>query len=135
MFTGHTPFVNRIVRLLEVGRVPRSIGALIVVAGALLSIAGIGLSLRGPVQNWLTNAPQQFARLEERLRPITSLFEKVQAASAQLERATAPKDSPAVQTVALARPGLAGLLSSGSPHVVSTVVAVSTGLVIAKLFF
>ena len=113
-----------LVRLLEVSRIPRSLGALIVVLGALALLFGIGLSLQASVQNWLTEAPQRFARLEERLRPITSIFEKVQAAGAQLERATEPKDGPSIQTVALARPGLAGLLSSGSPHVASTIVAV-----------
>jgi len=109
-----------LVRLLELVRVPRALGSLVVVLATLGAFLGIGVSLREPMESWLTDTPQRFSRLEEKLHPITAIFEKIQAASEQLERATTPKDGPIVQKVELARSGLSGVLSSGSPHVALT---------------
>jgi predicted PurR-regulated permease PerM len=111
------------VRLLEWIRVPRTLGSLIVVMAAVGALFGIAASLRGPAQSWLTE-PQRLSRLEERLRPITAPFEKLQYAAEQLEKATARKDGPPIQKVEVTRPGLSGLLSTGSGHVASTIAAV-----------
>jgi hypothetical protein len=59
-------------------------------------------SLKGPAQNWLTE-PQRFYGLEEKLRPITAPFEKLQYATDQLEKATAPRDGPPIQKVEVTR--------------------------------
>ena len=111
------------VRLLEWVRVPRALGSLIVVVAAAGALLGIAASLSGPAQSWLTE-PERLSRLEEKLRPMTALFEKLQYATAQLEKTTAPRDGPAVQKVEVTRPGLSGLLSTGSGHVTSTIVAI-----------
>ena len=75
------------VRLLELAHVPRTLGSLIVVVAAVGGLVGIAASLRDPAQSWLTDS-QRFSRLEERLRPITAPFEKLQHATEQLEKAT-----------------------------------------------
>jgi predicted PurR-regulated permease PerM len=111
------------VRLLERVRVPRTLGSLIVVVAAVGALFGIAASLRGPAQSWLTE-PQRFDRLEEKLRPIMAPFEKLQYATEQLEKATAPRDGAPIQKVEVTRPGLSGLLSTGSGHVASTIAAV-----------
>jgi predicted PurR-regulated permease PerM len=111
------------VRLLEWIRVPRTLGSLIVVVAAAGVLFGIAASLSGPAQSWLTE-PERLSRLEEKLRPMTALFEKLQYATEQLEKTTAPRDGPPIQKVEVARPGLSGLLSTGSGHVTSTIVAV-----------
>jgi predicted PurR-regulated permease PerM len=116
-----------IMRLLELVRVPRTLGALVIVLAALGVLLGIGASVKDSAQSWLTEAPQGFSRLEERLRPIMATITKLQAAIEQLEKVTASKEGPQIQKVELARPGLSGLLSSGSPHVASTIAA-SIGL-------
>ena len=111
------------VRLLQWARVPRSLGSLIVVAAAVGALFVIAASLKGPAQNWLTE-PQRFYRLEEKLRPITAPFEKLQYAIEQLEQATARRDGPPIQKVEVTPPGLSGLFSTGSGHVASTIAAV-----------
>jgi predicted PurR-regulated permease PerM len=111
------------VRLLEWVRVPRTLGSLIVVVAAAGVLLGIAASLSGPAQSWLTE-PERLSRLEEKLRPMTALFEKLQYATEQLEKTTAPRDGPPIQKVEVTRPGLSGLLSTGSGHVTSTIVAV-----------
>jgi len=111
------------VRLLEWIRVPRTLGSLIVVVAAAGVLLGIAASLSGPAQSWLTE-PERLSRLEEKLRPMTALFEKLQYATEQLEKTTAPRDGPPIQKVEVTRPGLSGLLSTGSGHVTSTIVAV-----------
>jgi len=109
--------------LLERVRVPRTLGALIVVVAAVGALLGIAASLRGPAQSWLSE-PQRFSRLEEKLRPITASFEILQYAAGQLEKATAPRDGPSIQKVELTGSGLSGLLSTGIGHVASTIAAV-----------
>lgn len=104
------------VRLLELVHVPRTLGSLIVVVAAVGGLVGIAASLRDPAQSWLTDS-QRFSRLEERLRPITAPAE-------QLEKATAPRDGPPMQKVEVTRPGLSGLLSTGSGHATSTITVV-----------
>jgi predicted PurR-regulated permease PerM len=111
------------VRLLELVHVPRTMGSLIVVLGSVGALVGIAASLRDPAQSWLTDS-QRFSRLEEKLRPITAPFEKLQHATEQLERATTPRDGPPIQKVEVTRPGLSGLVSTGSGHVASTTTAV-----------
>jgi AI-2E family transporter len=96
------------VRLLEWVQVPRALGSLIVVVTAVGTLFGIAASLRGPAQSWLTE-PERLSRLEEKLRPITAPFEKLQYATEQLEKATTPRDRPPIQKVEVARPGLTGL--------------------------
>jgi hypothetical protein len=95
------------VRLLELVHVPRTLGSLIVVAAAVGGLVGIAASLRDPAQSWLTDS-LRFSRLEERLRPITALFEKLRHATEQLEKATASRDGPPIQKVEVTRPGVAG---------------------------
>ncbi len=111
------------VRLLELVHVPRALGSLIVVVAAVGALVGVAASLRDPAQSWLTDT-QRLSRLEERLRPITGPFQSLQHATEQLERATAPRDGPAIQKVEVTRPGLSGLLSTGSGHVASSITAV-----------
>jgi predicted PurR-regulated permease PerM len=111
------------VRLLEWVRVPRTLGSLIVVVAAVGVLFGIAASLRGPAQSWLTE-PQRFSRLEEKLRPIMAPLKQLQYATEQVEKAAAPRDGPPVQKVEVMPPGLSGLLSTGSGHLVSTSAAV-----------
>jgi len=113
------PFVG----LLEWVRVPRPLGALIVVMVAVGILFGVAAGLRVPAQSWLTE-PSRFARLEEKLRPMAASLKEIQTAIGQLEKAMAPSDGPALQKVEVTSPGLAGLLSSGIGHVASTITAI-----------
>jgi predicted PurR-regulated permease PerM len=111
------------VRLLEWVRVPRTLGALVVVMVAVGILFGVAAGLRVPAQSWLTE-PRRFSRLEEKLRPMAASFKEIQSAIGQLEKAMAPSDGPALQKVEVTPPGLAGLLSSGIGHVASTITAI-----------
>jgi predicted PurR-regulated permease PerM len=113
------PFVGLIERV----RVPRTLGALIVVVAAVGALFGLVASLRGPAQSWLSE-PQRFSHLEEKLRPITASFDILQYATEQLEKATAPRDRPSIQKVELTGSGLSGLLSTGIGHVASAIAAI-----------
>jgi predicted PurR-regulated permease PerM len=97
---------------------------MIVLLVALGALFGIAAGVRNAAQSWLTDAPERFSRLEEKLRPIMAPFGKLQAAGEQLEKATASKDGPLIQKVEVTRSGLSGLLSSGTPHIASTIAAV-----------
>jgi predicted PurR-regulated permease PerM len=112
-----------VVRLLERINLPRALGSLIVVVTVLGALFGIAASLRGPAQSWLTDT-QRFSRLEEKLRPITAPFARLQYVIEQLEKATAPRNGPPIQKVEVMGPGLSSLFSTGSAHVASTIAAV-----------
>jgi predicted PurR-regulated permease PerM len=111
------------VRLLEWARVPRTLGSSIVVVAAVGVLLGIAASLRGPAQSWLTE-PQRFSHLEEKLRPLMAPLKQLQYATEQVERAAAPRGGPPIQKVEVTPPGLSGLFSTGSGHLVSTSAAV-----------
>ena len=113
-----------LVGLLELVRVPRTLGSLVVVLAVLAVLFGIGASLRDSAQNWLIDAPQRFSGLEEKLRPLMAPIAKIHSAIEQLEGATAPRGGPQIQKVESVRPGLSGLLSSGTPHLASTIAAI-----------
>lgn len=69
-------------------RVPKVIGAFLVLLG-LAALVGIGFYyLTGPAMGWLERLPESIARIEYKLRQFREPVEKLQDAAAQVERAT-----------------------------------------------
>jgi predicted PurR-regulated permease PerM len=79
-----SPAVNALARL----RVPRALGAAIVMASL---VATVGLALNAtwrPARGWLETAPTTLRTLERKLRPVTRLIAKVESVSQQAGRVT-----------------------------------------------
>ena len=69
-------------------RVPRPVGALLVLA-ILVATLGVGfLQLATPAAEWIENAPRALEELERKLLPVKRSVEQVQEAAQEVEKAT-----------------------------------------------
>ena len=71
-------------------RVPRVLGAALVIAALVLAV---GLALNAtwrPARGWLDAAPATMRTLEQKLRPVTRVIAKVESVSEQAGRVTDP---------------------------------------------
>jgi predicted PurR-regulated permease PerM len=71
-------------------RVPRAIGAALVVI-SLIAVVGIGLNATWkPARDWLETAPATMRTLERKLRPVTRFIAQIESVSEQAGRVTDP---------------------------------------------
>jgi len=98
-----------VVRFLERLKIPRWLGAALLVAGLVAAVGGGVYSLAGPASDWLGRAPTTLRRAEAKLKRIKAPVEKVSRATEQVER-MADVDGKKTQQVEVARPSLSGNL-------------------------
>jgi len=98
-----------VVRVLERLKVPRWLGAALLVAGLVAAVGGGIYSLAGPASDWLSRAPTTLRRAEAKLKRIKAPVEKVSRATEQMER-MADVDGSKTQQVEVAKPSLSGNL-------------------------
>ncbi|MDX2265307.1 MAG: AI-2E family transporter [Hyphomicrobiales bacterium] len=120
------PLVERLERL----RVPRGVGAALVVLAALACIV-MGLArLAGPAQEWASRLPANFAKIEQKLRIVKKPIQEIQKTAEQIESATDLSARPRRQKVEIARPGMLEDIFSGTQRVIASV-----GVTLILLFF
>jgi predicted PurR-regulated permease PerM len=120
------PLVERLERL----RMPRGVGAAIVVLAALGLIITCIAQLAGPAQEWVTKLPASFAKIEQKLRIVKKPIQDIQKATEQIESATELSNRPRRQRVEIARPGVIEDIFSGTQRVVASI-----GVMLILLFF
>ncbi len=98
-----------VVRFLERLKIPRWLGAALLVAGLVAAVGGGVYSLAGPASDWLSRAPTTLRRAEAKLKRIKEPVEKVSRATEQMER-MADVDGQKTQQVEVARRSLSGNL-------------------------
>lgn len=106
------------VRLLERVRLPRALGALVVILLVIGTLAGLVAALSVPAATWAERLPQGIPRLEAHLVVLKRPIEALQALIQQAEQAT---DTPGQKgaTIAVRRDlGLSGALFAGTRAVV-----------------
>ena len=120
-----------VVRLLNKLGIPQTVGAALVLIVTLGALFGAISLLATPAEEWVRAAPQNFHKIEEKLRLLRQPIEKIQRATEQIEQATTAgnKDQP-TQKVELQGPSLATTVLSGTPGILAT-----TGMVIVLLYF
>jgi predicted PurR-regulated permease PerM len=79
-----SPAVNALARL----RVPRALGAAIVMVSLVATVALALNATWRPARGWLETAPTTLRTLERKLRPVTRLIAKVESVSQQAGRVT-----------------------------------------------
>jgi predicted PurR-regulated permease PerM len=94
-----SPAVKGLARI----RIPEPLGAAIVVALALAVLAVLSANLYAPVQRWLDSGPQQFRKLESKLRILKQPVKAVQEATDKVAKMAAVEPSPAPRPVAVER--------------------------------
>jgi predicted PurR-regulated permease PerM len=118
-----------LVGLLERVYVPRVLGAAVIVLGLLLALVTTIYALAGPAQQWVTEAPSHFHKVEEKLRAFQKPIAEITKATDQLEKATELKVGQGIQKVQIERPALTEIAFGGTAHAISAV-----GVVLVLLF-
>lgn len=114
------------VTLLERVRLPRPIGAVLVVAALLAVVGGLGMNLYAPAQQWISAGPEQLAELRRKLQTLRKPVEALRGATERVSR-IAETEAPrgqAPREVVIERRSLAGLVSNTQAVLVSTMTVV-----------
>ena len=114
------------VALLERMRLPRPIGAVLVVAALLSVVGGLGMNLYAPAQQWLNAGPEQLGELRRKLQTLREPVEALRGATERVSRIadTEPARGQAPREVVIERRSLAGLVSNTQAVLVSTMTVV-----------
>ena len=93
---------NPIIRVFGKLRIPRSLAAVLVVAGGLVLAFALGRQLVAPATEWVSELPQQIARLQPKLRTLAKPVQDANRMAENIARAaggeSAPKSAPVVRT-------------------------------------
>lgn len=114
------------VTVLERARLPRPVGAVLVVAALLTVVGGLGMNLYAPVQQWISAGPEQLAELRRKLQTLRKPVEALRGATERVSSIT-DADAPrgqAPREVVIERRSLAGLVSNTQAVLVSTMTVV-----------
>lgn len=105
-----SPLVALLARL----RVPKKLGALVVLL-AFVAALGAGVwRLSGPAAQWLESAPERLRELEDKLRELTEPVQEVTEATESVEELTALGRDDGVESVRLKQSRLSSALFSGT---------------------
>jgi predicted PurR-regulated permease PerM len=103
-------------------RVPRGLGAALVVLALVVVVGLAANSLWKPAREWLDTAPATMRTLERKLRPLTRFIAKVESVSDQAERMTAPAATPDQEPAPMpVRDAPKGLVESTQQWIITTV--------------
>ena len=119
------------VRLLNAVGLPNILSSAIVVI-AVVAAAGIALyALSGPAQQWVDRTPNNFYKVEQKLRALKKPFVETKRAIERVEEAAKiGEDEAAAANVEIDRPSITDTLFSGTLQTISSV-----GVVFVLLFF
>jgi predicted PurR-regulated permease PerM len=92
-------FLSPAIRALGRIHVPPPIGAALIVLSFVAVVGFSGYELAGPVQGWVTHAPETVRKAGTRLRTLTKPVGQVTKVAEQVEKATAPDASPRTEVV------------------------------------
>ncbi len=110
-----TLLLDPVVRGLARVRVPRALGAGLVVATLVAILGGALWALGDPAAEWLERAPRSLAQAEVKLRPIKDPVKQVNQATEEVEKLTRVGESgPAPQQVEVKDGDLAETLFGGA---------------------
>ncbi len=85
-------------RLFERLRLPRSIGALLLIIGIFAIIVALGAAISGPAGAWAAKLPEGMARLEDRLKFLARPLNALQTFLHQFDDGSSGGDGPSLAT-------------------------------------
>ncbi|MGD9942053.1 MAG: AI-2E family transporter [Burkholderiaceae bacterium] len=128
-----TPVVN----LLDRARLPRWLGALVVVAALISALVFAAGQLAAPSEQWLNPRSPEWSKLESRLRELKRPFERLQGAQKRMATITEAPGRPPPREVVIERSSLMGVVTDTQVVVVgalSTIVLLYFLLASGDLF-
>jgi predicted PurR-regulated permease PerM len=128
--------LSPLMRVLHVRlKVPRTLGALLLILVLIGVVGGIGAAISVPASGWIARAPDTIPILEKRLsflrEPIDMAqkgYKRIEGLMASTGDTQAPQPAPAQAPATDAMPGLSGLSSVGGA------ILLRTGAVLGKTF-
>jgi len=117
---------NPLVGRLAAWRIPRWIGALVVVLGGLALTIWLGSLLVNPATDWMKQAPTELRQLAPKLKQLTRQVEQANKAAASIVDATgaaAPANAPVAEADKPVAPNLWTLISN-APRMLASLLAV-----------
>ncbi|HEX5314927.1 MAG TPA: AI-2E family transporter, partial [Gammaproteobacteria bacterium] len=125
-----SPAVGWLARL----RIPRVIGAALVLALLLVGFGAAIYGLSAPATHWVKEAPEAIAKIEKMFHSVNGSFNELQKATQKVESlpATNPpaSETPRPVKVVNANPGLVGEIFATAPDILAGV-----GIAIVLLYF
>ena len=116
---------------LERRRIPRPLGAAVIVVLGFLFLGSVAYGLTSPAQQWLNRLPQGMSRIEAKIAAIKKPFAELQKASEKIEHATNLDSSTSRPlNVEIERPGITEQLFSGTLKTLA-----SLGILVLLLYF
>lgn len=113
-----------VVHVLERMRIPRSLGAGLVVLLLLISLGALGSYIYAPAASWITGAPQQFQELRQKIERIRQPMQAVQDATEQISEATEPATETDRREVVVEQRSFLGAISATQAYAVGIVITV-----------
>jgi predicted PurR-regulated permease PerM len=110
-----TPVQRVLTRL----RVPKILGALLLVVALMGGIGGLGWALSAPAAAWLAKVPQTMTRLEWKLEALKEPVQQMQQATKKVEKMTDASGPEIPQHVTIKEPGLSDWLLSGTRSLIA----------------
>lgn len=112
-----TLVLTPVMRVLDVLRIPKPLGAALVVATLLGGlVAGASLLIQ-PATEWMAKAPGTLTMLEEKLRTLKRSVEQVHKAAEKVERIAAPDNAPKSKPAPPPKPTLTHRILGGAQSV------------------
>ena len=102
-------------------RVPRPLGAAIVMAIVVGALAAGAYGLSGPARDWLQKLPENGTKINSMLRSIKQPFAQIQKATEQLASTAVGGKPSTPQRVQVAAPGLTERVVGGGAQVAATI--------------
>lgn len=110
-----TLVLTPVMRVFDAARLPKAIGAAVVVGGLLGSFGVAASLLIEPATDWMAKAPDTLSRLEVKLWTLKRSVEEVSRAAEQVEKIAGGNEKPKVQ--ATQRPPLTSRIIGGAQKV------------------
>ncbi len=109
-----TMLLSPVISLLDGLKIPRPLGAAVVIAILVAILGGGAYGLSGPAQEWLQKLPQSGGKIDKMLRSIKKPFAQIEQATERLSSATERHNATTPQWVQLAPPSLTERLAGGA---------------------
>lgn len=113
-----------VVHVLERLRLPRSLGAGLVVMMLLILLGALGSYIYTPAQRWISGAPQQFQELREKFERIREPVQAVQDATERISEAAAPETDSRPREVVVEQRSFLGAIGATQAYAVGIVITV-----------
>jgi predicted PurR-regulated permease PerM len=120
-----TMLLSPVMSLFDRLKIPRPLGAAVVLALVLGILGGGAYGVSGPAQEWLQKLPQSGGKIDKMLRSIKKPFAQIEQATDRLSSASGAPNANTLQRVQMATPSLTERFVGGSAQIAAAIAVIS----------